>query len=146
MDVNRFNAFVGKEFLHILRDRWTLLVVVGIPIALLLLFGFAITTEVKNVQVAVFDPSNDEMTTQIIQQMDAGQYFNISERLNSIDRINDVFREGKVNLVMVFSEDFSSRALAGEDAGIQLMAHQRHTTEHGKPPGHREQHHDMGDR
>ncbi len=121
MDVNRFNAFVGKEFLHILRDRWTLLVVVGIPIALLLLFGFAITTEVKNVQVAVFDPSNDEMTTQIIQQMDAGQYFNISERLNSIDRINDVFREGKVNLVMVFSEDFSSRALAGEDAGIQLI-------------------------
>ena len=114
-------AFIQKEFRHILRDRWTLLIIVGMPIAQLLLFGFAITTEVRNASVAVFDPVNDELTTRIIERMNASEYFNVSERITDIDRINDIFREGKTSLVMVFSDNFSNDVLNGE-ASVQLIA------------------------
>lgn len=126
MKNNRFISFIHKEFLHILRDRWTLLIVIGMPVVQLMLFGFALTTEIRNVNVAVFDPSEDELTTSIISRIDASRYFNVSERITDISRINGIFREGKVNLVMVFSEDFSSRAERGgasaeDGAGIQLI-------------------------
>ncbi len=114
-------AFIQKEFRHILRDKWTLLIIVGMPIAQLLLFGFAITTEVRNASVAVFDPVNDKLTTRIIERMDASEYFNVTERITDIDRINDIFREGKVSLVMVFSDNFSNDILNG-GASVQLIA------------------------
>ena len=115
------SAFIQKEFRHILRDKWTLLIIVGMPIAQLLLFGFAITTEVRNASVSVFDPVNDELTTRIIERMNASEYFNVSERITDIDRINDIFREGKTSLVMVFSDNFSNEILNG-GASVQLIA------------------------
>ena len=114
-------AFIQKEFRHILRDRWTLLIIIGMPIAQLLLFGFALTTEVRNASVAVFDPVNDELTARIIERMDASEYFNVSERITEIDRINDIFREGKTSLVLVFSDNFSNDIFDG-GASVQLIA------------------------
>lgn len=62
--MKQFIAFVRKEFFHIFRDRRTMLILLGMPIVQIILFGFAITTEVKNVRVAVLDPSNDVVTRQ----------------------------------------------------------------------------------
>ena len=114
-------AFIQKEFRHILRDKWTLLIIVGMPIAQLLLFGFAINTEVRDASVAVFDPVCDELTSRIVERIDASDYFNVTERITDIDRINDIFREGYTSLVIVFSDNFSNDILNGE-AGIQLIA------------------------
>jgi len=114
-------AFIQKEFRHILRDKWTLLIIVGMPIAQLLLFGFAINTEVRDASVAVFDPVCDELTSRIVERIDASDYFNVTERITDIDRINDIFREGHTSLVIVFSDNFSNDILNGE-AGIQLIA------------------------
>ena len=63
--MRQFLSFVKKEWYHIIRDRRTVLILLGIPVMQILLFGFAITTEVKNARLAVFDPSHDEMTQQI---------------------------------------------------------------------------------
>ncbi len=114
-------AFIQKEFRHILRDKWTLLIIVGMPIAQLLLFGFAINTEVRDASVAVFDPVCDELTSRIVERIHASDYFNVTERITDIDRINDIFREGYTSLVIVFSDNFSNDILNGE-AGIQLIA------------------------
>ena len=57
--MKQFIAFVRKEFFHIFRDRRTMLILLGMPVVQIILFGFAITTEVRNVRVAVLDPSND---------------------------------------------------------------------------------------
>ena len=65
--MRQFISFVKKEFYHIFRDKRTMLILLGIPVVQMLLFGFAITTEVKDVQVAVFDPSKDVATRQIIE-------------------------------------------------------------------------------
>ena len=60
--MKQFFAFVKKEFYHILRDRRTMLIVLGIPIVEIILFGFAISTEVKNVRITILDPSKDVAT------------------------------------------------------------------------------------
>ena len=69
--MKQFISFIRKEFFHIFRDRRTMLILLGMPIVQIILFGFAITTEVKNVRVAVLDPSNDVVTRRIIDRMDA---------------------------------------------------------------------------
>lgn len=92
------------------------------PIVQILLFGFAITTEVKNTQVAVFDPSKDVSTQRIKERFQASEYFTIAEELQSPDQINDVFKYGKINLVIVFSENFADNLLHNGEAAIQLIA------------------------
>ncbi len=75
--MKQFIAFVKKEFFHIFRDRRTMLILLGMPVVQIILFGFAITTEVKNVRVGVLDPSNDIVTRKIIDRLDASEYFSV---------------------------------------------------------------------
>ena len=76
--MRQFIAFVKKEFYHIFRDRRTMLILLGMPVVQIVLFGFAISTEVKNVRLAVLDPSNDVVTRKIIDRLDASEYFTFS--------------------------------------------------------------------
>ena len=68
--MRQFIAFIKKEFYHIFRDRRTMLILLGMPVVQIILFGFAISTEVKNVRLAVLDPSNDVVTRKIIDRLD----------------------------------------------------------------------------
>ena len=72
--MKQFIAFVKKEFYHIFRDRRTMLILLGMPVVEIILFGFAISTEVKNVRLAVLDPSNDMVTRKIIDRLDAEKH------------------------------------------------------------------------
>lgn len=120
--MTQFISFVKKEFYHILRDRRTILILLVMPVVQIILFGFAITTEVKNAKVAVFDPSKDLETIRIQERIEASAYFTISEELTDYNQINDVFKQGKVNLVIVFSQNFADHLLHSGDATIQLVA------------------------
>lgn len=120
--MRQFISFVKKEFYHIFRDRRTMLILLGMPIAQILLFGFAITTEVKEVKVAVFDPSKDAATQQIKHRIQASEYFTIAEELTDPAQINDVFKYGKINLVVVFNENFADNLIHSGKAKIQLIA------------------------
>ncbi len=129
--MRQFSAFVKKEFLHILRDRRTLLILLGMPIAQILLFGFAITTEVKNTQVAVFDPTPSVETRRITERIDASSYFSVTRRLTSPEQINDIFKYGRIGLVVVFSDNFAGdpahcrrhRPQSGDDADKLCKRH-----------------------
>lgn len=121
--MKQFLSFVKKEFHHIFRDTRTMMIILGIPVMQMLLFGFAITTEVRNVQVAVFDPSKDISTERIIHQLDASQYFHVVKILNNPDEINSIFKENhNINLVVVFDEKFNENLLHTGEASIQLIA------------------------
>lgn len=120
--MKQFLSFVRKEFYHIFRDKRTVLILLVMPIVQIILFGFAISTEVKNTQVAVFDPSKDVVTQRIKEQLQATEYFSITEELTNPNQINDVFKYGKINLVIVFSENFADNLLHTGEAGIQLIA------------------------
>ena len=81
--MKQFLIFAGKEFRHIFRDRRTMLILLVMPVVQIILFGFAITTEVQNVRMAVLDPSDDVLTRRIIEQLDASEYFTLSARFQT---------------------------------------------------------------
>lgn len=116
-----FLSFVKKEFYHIFRDVRTMLILLGMPIAQILLFGFAISTEVRNVNVAVYNPSMDAVTQAIVERIDASEYFNVTKLLATHADINDVFKDGNVSLVIVFSDHFAGNLYAPGEAAIQLI-------------------------
>lgn len=99
-----------------------MLILLVMPIIQILLFGFAITTEVKDVKVALFDPSKDASTQLIMERIRASEYFIIDKELTNPDQINDVFKHGKINLVIVFSENFADNLLHMGEAKVQLIA------------------------
>jgi len=117
-----FRAFTGKEFRHIFRDGRTLLILLVMPLVLTVLFGYAITTEVKGTRVALLDLSKDAATGRVIAELGANRYFSVVESLGSEREIDGVFREGRADLVVVFGPDFAGRMLHGGDAAVQLLA------------------------
>ena len=119
--MKQFIAFVRKEFYHIFRDRRTMLILLGMPVVQIILFGFAISTEVRNVRVAVLDPSNDVMTRRIIDQLEASEYFKIERLVHSPEELETVFREGDADMAVVFSPQFMDDMYSG-DAQVQLVA------------------------
>jgi ABC-2 type transport system permease protein len=120
--MKQFIAFVKKEFYHILRDKRTILILLVMPIVQIILFGFAITTEVKNTPMAVFDPSKDVATGQITDRLAASSYFTFVKALHSPDEIEKVLQTGDAKFVLVFSENFQDNLLHTGDAGIQIIA------------------------
>ncbi|WP_462431935.1 ABC transporter permease [Bacteroides nordii] len=112
--MKQFFAFVRKEFYHIFRDRRTMLILLGMPVVQIILFGFAISTEVKNVRVVVLDPSNDVMTRRIVDRIGASE-------LHSPEELEAIFREGDADLAIVFSTRFADGIYTG-DSQIQLVA------------------------
>ncbi len=114
-------AFVRKEFYHILRDKRTMLILLGIPVVLIVLFGFALSTEVRNVDVAILSPWPDHTVRQIARQMEANEYFTVKKYLNTPSEIDEVMKSGEVDAVIVFEQDFSGRILTPDGAGLQIV-------------------------
>jgi len=119
--MNQFLAFVKKEFLHIFRDVRTILIIIGIPVIQILIIGFAIRTEVKNVQVAVYNPSPDISTERIINRLNASEYFKLTTVLKNPEEVEDVFKKGKVSVVIVFGNNFNEQLYHTGEASVQLI-------------------------
>ena len=120
--MKQFLAFVIKEFHHILRDRRTILILLIMPIIQIILFGFAVTTEVKNVRVSILDHSKDDITQNIIQQINANEYLSISEYIYTTDEIDEIFRKNKTDLVLIFSDHFDNDLRHSGQASVQIIA------------------------
>lgn len=115
--MKQFFSFVHKEFYHIFRDSRTMLILLLMPVALMILFGFAITTEVKNTRVAVLDESKDELTRQIVERFAANNYFTITHSVESATELDQLFKAGQIDMALCFNEDFSSM----REPAIQLL-------------------------
>lgn len=120
--MKQFLTFVKKEFYHIFRDRWTMIILLLLPILMLVLFGFMMSTEVKNTKFAIYDPSRDIATQGIVNKISMNKYFIFSGYLDSPDQIEKIFRKGDIGLVVVFSERFYENMMHTGDAQIQLIA------------------------
>lgn len=120
--MKQFISFVRKEFYHIFRDLRTMLILLGMPVVQIILFGFAITTEVKNVKVAVLDFSKDVSTRQIIDKLDASDYFNVNKMLYDNDEIEETLRKSSSDLVIVFEAGFDNNLRHTGKARVQLIA------------------------
>jgi ABC-2 type transport system permease protein len=120
--MKQFLAFVKKEFFHIWRDKRTMFILLGMPIVQIVIFGFALTNEVKNAKIAILDPSNDVSTVSLIAQLDASRYFDVESNIHSHKEIEEAFRAGKVKLAIVFPPHFNEDLQHFNKAQIQLIA------------------------
>ncbi|NBC27996.1 MAG: ABC transporter permease [Bacteroidetes bacterium] len=116
-----FKGFVIKEFRHILRDTRTLLILFGLPIALILIFGYAVRNEVNNAEVAILDQSRDEVTRELIQKLEASDELTITAYLNNQDEIDPVFQKGNIKQVIVFEHNFIRNMQRNGRADVQII-------------------------
>ena len=120
--MKRFIGFVRKEFYHIFRDKRTLLILFGMPIVQILLFGYAVTNEIKEARIAILDPAKDEHTTAITQKLLASGYFLLEKNLSSPKEIEATFKEGKIKQVIVFEDRFGEKLERAGKAQVQLLS------------------------
>ena len=115
-------SFIRKEFYHILRDRTTILILLLMPIIQIILFGFVLTTEVKNTHIAVLVPTHDESTSRIIEKLNASSYFDVVKTIKNNDEIQPIFRDAEAKMVLVFEDHFAEKLSHNGKAHIQLIA------------------------
>lgn len=120
--MKQFIIFVRKEFRHIFRDKRTMLILLVMPIIMIILFGFAITTEVKDSRVVILDYSKDEVTTRIQEHIRNNKYFTIVADVHSEQEIQHLFLENEADLAVIFSHNFSDEMQHSGKASIQILA------------------------
>lgn len=120
--MKQFLSFVRKEFIHILRDPRSLFILLVMPQIMILLPGYVIKNEVKDIRVAVLDQSHDVYTTQIRDRLAANEYFIYKGEINTEAEAYDLFRKGEMDLVVVFGPEFASRMIHSQDASVQILS------------------------
>lgn len=104
--MRQFLAFIRKEFFHIMRDKRTVLILLVMPVVMIIIFGFALSTEIRNVNVVVVAPSSSESIRQIVAKIDANQYFNVVGALDSPSEIDREMRQDRADIALVFGSNF----------------------------------------
>ncbi|MBR9921361.1 MAG: ABC transporter permease [Bacteroidetes bacterium] len=117
-----FIAFVKKEMYHILRDVRTLLILFGMPIALVLIFGYTVTNEFKGASVGIVDQAQDDLSRQLITKLTASGHFELVRKPHNIEALEADFRAGDVKLGIIIPPDFEKYFLGGEGSTIQLIS------------------------
>ena len=114
--MKQFFSFVLKETKHITRDKRTMLMLFGMPIVMMLLFGFAVTNDVRNVRVVIVMSNADNATQQVADRLAASEYFTITKVVATPTEAEKAIRDQKADMAIVFSQDFASRK-----SGYQLI-------------------------
>lgn len=119
--MNQITAFIKKEFIHVFRDRKSLMMLLGLPVVQILLFGFALTNEVKNSKIAILDFARDESSQAIIQKIEASKYFEIDHTMMSLDEIHTAFKAGRVKVAVVIPAGFNNDLSHLNSSRIQVI-------------------------
>ena len=114
--MKQFFSFVLKETKHITRDKRTMLMLFGMPIVMMLLFGFAVTNDVRNVRVVIVMSNADNATHQVADRLAASEYFTLTKVVATPTEAEKAIRDQKADMAIVFSQDFASRK-----SGYQLI-------------------------
>ena len=121
IDMKQLIAFIRKEFYHVFRDRRTLLILFGIPIAQIILFGQALSSEVKNIGIAVLDEANNTYSQQITHRLQASPYFKLKDPLFRYDQVEDQFKRGTIKAALIFPPDFGKDLYTPSGTSLQLI-------------------------
>lgn len=120
--MKQFLIFVKKEFAHVLRDRKTLLILFGMPIAQILIFGFALSNEVKNARIVVMDQAKDNASRSIIARIAASHNFELVHSVNNRRQLQAAFKSGTIKLAVIFPANFNADLLHQNKAQLQVIA------------------------
>ncbi len=118
--MKRFLMLVRKEMLHTWRDKRSLFVIIATPITMVLIFGYAIRTELRETPIAFYDKSNDELTRQIKNKISSSRFFVRYHDVSSVKGIEEQFIKTNLKAVVVFENDFSAKVVSG-NAEVQII-------------------------
>jgi ABC-2 type transport system permease protein len=121
MSLRRLLAIARKEFLHIRRDPRSMGMAVAIPMLLILLFGYALTLDVDNVPIAVWDQSVSPESRELVSRFDGSRYFDVRLRAKGYPDIERAIEAGQVMAAVVIPRDFSARVSTGRAAAVQFL-------------------------
>ena len=122
IQMKQFLIFIRKEFAHVLRDRKTLLILFGMPVVQILIFGFALTSEVKDARIVIMDQANDPASRQIIAKIEASRYFEVDKTVRGRQQMEDALKRGDIRLAVIFPAGFNNDLMHQNDARIQVIA------------------------
>jgi len=117
-----FLALLMKERSHIIRDKRTLIILVLMPIALLMIFGFAITNEIKSADIAILDLAKDEASRKLKDELISSDYFKLNSELKTYDEIHEKYKSGEIQIAIVIPNDFEKMIVNGEQPKLQVIA------------------------
>jgi len=115
-------AFIKKEFLHIFRDKRTLLIVFCMPIALVMIFGFVISTEIYNAKIAIVDLSDKTLSQKLVDKITASRYFEVASLQHSTSHLEETFRSQNIKLALLIPQHFSKDLQNQTSPTLQLIA------------------------
>lgn len=116
-----FLAFVRKEFCHVFRDKRSLTILIGLPVLMMLIFGFALSTEVKNASVAILDFAGDDVSTALIQKFDESRFLDVKYRLDRFEDLELLFKENKARIGIIFPAGMQRDLLGEGQSAIQII-------------------------
>lgn len=119
--MTQFISFIIKETRHIFRDKRTMLILFGMPVVMMLLLGFALSTEVRNVRTIVVTSSYDSKTQGLVEALNANEYFNVTHVVGNSQSAELLIREQKADIAIVFCPRFSSATLADNTPLVQII-------------------------
>ncbi|BEP28442.1 ABC transporter permease [Helicovermis profundi] len=117
----RFNSIVVKEFIHVFRDPASLGVVLIMPFIYIMLFGFAITTDVNHIKLAVYDGDKTYESRELARKFVASDYFIISDELDNMNDIENLIDSSKVKAALIIPSGYSKKLKRGENPSSQLI-------------------------
>ena len=120
--MKNYLGFLKKEFYHIIRDFRTLMLLFGLPVVQILIFGYVIRNEILDVKVAILDNSKDEVTREITSKILSSDFFILKDNINITKDIDKIFKDGEVKEVIIFESDFAEKLEKYGSADIQLLA------------------------
>ena len=121
MNLVRVNAIVKKEFIQIIRDYRSLALALFIPVLLLMIFGFALSLDVDNIPMIIWNQDKSQVSSDFILNFSNSRYFKITGYVDSYDKLQHYIDNKKVLMAMVIPKDFSKYLKAGRTAPLQLL-------------------------
>jgi len=114
-------AFIRKEFYHVFRDKRTLLILFGLPVVQILLFGFALSSEVKNIGIAVLDNSHDVTSEEIVRRIKTSSYFLVKDPVLNYAEIENRFKTGEIKCALLFPSHLAEDLGRSGKAQVQVI-------------------------
>lgn len=120
--MKQFYHFIVKEFYHIFRDRKTLFILLGMPMVQIIIFGFALTNEVKNSSITIVNQSNGMVANKLVQKIESSKYFELYNEGTDAHTIDKMFKKGKVKIALLIPTDFDASIVNQNKGQLQIIA------------------------
>jgi drug efflux transport system permease protein len=121
IQIRRMRAVARKEWQQILRDRRSLFLALGIPMLMIVLFGWALKLDVDNIKTVIYDQDRSSLSRDFISKFTATPYFNIVTYVNDYDEVIDLMDRGKIKAAIVIPKGFEKNIKTGRESNVQLI-------------------------